>query len=181
VLLTFEIPQDVLYRTLNWATKSPHRRPVIVVTPGQPYTGGYVDSTVLKDIDYLVAHIWELEKFAYSTQAKYDPQLLSEDLLNLGLRSLCILGNRGGTIYSRGESRISISAPQSLHRESSITRDAFCAALAARLVEDHSLNDDAIEWAGAAMASFAEDYPLAHTPPRRERVEQKFREISGQA
>ena len=39
--------------------------------------------------------------------------------------------------------------------------------------------DDAIAWAGAAMAVLAEDYHLAHTPPRRERVEQKFREISG--
>jgi sugar/nucleoside kinase (ribokinase family) len=179
VLLTFEIPQKILYRTLNLATSSTERPPVIVVTPGQPYTDGYVSSEALKDIDYLVAHIWELERFSYTTQAKYDPQLLSDDLLNHGLKSLCILGNRGGTIYSRSRAPISISAPPSFLKESAITRDAFCAALAARLVEDHSLNDDAIAWAGAAMAVLAEDYHLAHTPPRRERVEQKFRESRG--
>ncbi|TDU86627.1 ribokinase [Kribbella voronezhensis] len=177
VLLTFEIPQKVLYRTLNLATGSTERRPVIIVTPGQPYTDDRLSGSALKKIDYLVAHIWELEKFAHSSQARYDPQLLSNDLFDLGLNSLCILGNRGGTIYSRHEEPISIAAPPSFLRESSITRDAFCAALAARLIEDRSLTDDAIRWAAAAMASFAEDYYLAPSPPRRERVDQKFREI----
>jgi sugar/nucleoside kinase (ribokinase family) len=177
VLLTFEIPQNVLYRTLNLATGSTAHTPVVIVTPGQPYTDDRLSGPAPKQIDYLVAHIWELEKFAHSSQAKYDPQLLSDDLFDLGLRSLCILGNRGGTIYSRNEEPISIAAPPSFLKESSVTRDAFCAALAARLIEDRSLTDDAIRWAAAAMASFAEGYYLAPTLPRRAQVDQKFIEI----
>jgi ribokinase len=177
VLLTFEIPQSVLYRTLNLASGSADHRAVVIVTPGQPYADDRVSGPALKQIDYLVAHIWELEKFAHTPQAKYDPQLLSDDLFDLGLRSLCILGNRGGTIYSRNEAPISIPAPPSFLKESSITRDLFCAALAARLIEDHSLTDDAIRWAAAAMASFAEDYAQSITMPDRDRIERKLRRL----
>ncbi|MGW6275873.1 PfkB family carbohydrate kinase [Kribbella sp. NPDC055071] len=177
LLLTFELPQYVLRHTLNLVNAADDR-PVVIVTPGQPYADGHLLSPVLKQIDYLVAHLWELEGFAFSDESKYDPQLLSDDLLSLGLRSLCLLVDRGGTIYERGKPQEPIPVPHSGLRESSITRDAFCAALAARLIEDVSLTGDAIRWAAAAMASFAENYHRAPAHPSRATVDEKYRQIA---
>lgn len=178
LLLTFELPQYVLRHILSLVNSAPNR-PVIIVTPGQPYADGHLLSPVLKQIDYLVAHLWELEGFAFTDESRYDPQLLSGDLLSLGLGSLCLLVDRGGTIYERGKRQAQIPVPPSVLRESSITRDSFCAALAARLIEDVSLTEDTIRWAAAAMASFAENYHQAQSHPRRATVDEKYRQITG--
>ena len=177
LLLTFELPQSVLRHTLS-LVNSAEKRPVVIVTPGQPYGDGHLISPVLKYVDYLVAHMWELEGFAFSEDAKYDPQLLSESLFSLGLRSLCLLGDLGGTIYERGKPREMIPVPYSLFKEVSITRDSFCAALAARLIEDRSLTGDKIRWAAAAMASFADSYHQGASHPRRETVDEKYRQFA---
>jgi len=177
LLLTFELPQSVLRHILSLVNPA-ERRPVVIVTPGQPYADGHLLSPILKQVDYLVAHLWELEGFAFSDEAKYDPQLISDDLLSLGLRSLCLLGDRGVSIYERGKPQEQIPVPRSVLKESAITRDSFCAALAARLIEDSSLTGDTIRWAAAAMASFAENYHRAPSHPRRATVEEKFRQIA---
>lgn len=177
LLLTFEVPQYVLRHILG-LVNSAAARPVVIVTPGQPYADGHLLSSVLKQIDYLVAHLWELEGLALSDESKFDPQLLSDDLLSLGLRSLCLLVDRGGTVYERGKPQEPIPVPHSVLKESSITRDVFCAALAARLIEDISLTSDTIRWAAAAMASFAETYHHVPSHPRRATVDEKFRQIT---
>jgi sugar/nucleoside kinase (ribokinase family) len=178
LLLTFELPQSVLRHTLDLVTTGSDR-PVVIVTPGQPYADGQLLIPLLNQVDYLVAHMWELEGFAFSNEAKFDPQLLSDGLLSLGLRSLCLLGDTGGgSIYERGKSPEQIPVPPSVLKESSITRDSFCAALAARLIEDRTLTGDTIRWAAAAMASFTETYHQAPTHPRRATVDEKYRQIS---
>ncbi|MER7250269.1 PfkB family carbohydrate kinase [Kribbella sp. NPDC000426] len=177
LLLTFEVPQYVLRHTLSLVSSAPNR-PVVIVTPGQPYADGHLLSPVLKQIDYLVAHLWELEGFAFTEESKHDPQIVGDDLLGLGLRSLCLLVDRGGTIYEPDKRQQQIPIPPLLLRESSITRDAFCAALAARLIEDRSLTDDAIRWAAAAMSSFAESYHRTPSHPRRATVDEKYRQIT---
>jgi ribokinase len=169
VLLTFEVPRSVMHHTLNLASGPGDQRPAVIVTPGQPYPDGGRSTQALAQIDYLVAHTWELVSFADSPGAAHDPRVLSAQLLDQGLRSLCLLENRGGTIYLPGEAPIAIPATFSLLKESAITRDAFCAALAARLIGNRSLTDDAIQSAAAAMASFAEGYSLASYAPRRSR------------
>ncbi|MEU4193878.1 PfkB family carbohydrate kinase [Kribbella sp. NPDC026611] len=175
LLLTFEMPQSVLRHILSLVNSSPNR-PVVIVTPGQPYADGHLLSPALKQIDYLVAHLWELEGFALSDEPRYDPQLLSDDLLSLGLPSLCLLVERGGTVYQRGEAQ-SIPDPKSSLRDSSITRDTFCAALGARLIDHTSLTLADIRWAAAAMACFAEAYHRAPSHPRRDAVDKKYREL----
>lgn len=132
----------------------------------------------MEQIDYLVAHLWELEGFAFSDASKYDPQLLSDDLLSLGLRSLCLLVDRGGTVYQRGKAQQPIPAPHSNVRDYSITRDAFCAALAARLIDHVSLTSDDIRWVAAAMACFAEAQHRVPAHPRRTAVDEKYRELA---
>jgi ribokinase len=59
----------------------------------------------------------ELECFAFSDEAKYDPQVLSDDLLSRGLRSLCILGDPGGGgIYGRGKAPAQMPIPNHIAR-----------------------------------------------------------------
>lgn len=176
LLLTFEMPLSVLRHTLSLVNSS-STRPLVIVTPGQPYADGHLLSSALRYIDYLVAHLWELEKFAFSEESTYDPQLLSNELLSLGLPSLCLLVDRGGTVYRQGKPQQSIEAPPSDLRESSITRDAFCAALAARLADHTELTIQDIHWAAAAMACFAETYHRAPAHPLRETVDKKYREL----
>ncbi|MEV5964427.1 PfkB family carbohydrate kinase [Kribbella sp. NPDC051952] len=179
VLLTFEIPQDVLSSTLNLVSGLGPEPPVTVVTPGQPYDYGPPSGQAFAHIDYLVAHSWELRRLSYYTPGKQASQHLGESFLRLGVKSVCVLGSRGGTIYSQNAPPRSITPPPSMLKESSITRDLFCAALVARLVEDHSLTDDAVRWATAAMASFTEDYANARTFPDRNRVDQMLRAFPG--
>ncbi|WP_328999147.1 carbohydrate kinase family protein [Kribbella sp. NBC_00709] len=178
LLLTFELPQSVLKHTLELvSTTSGH--PVVIVTPGQPYADGQLLSPLLKQVDYLVGHMWELEGFAFSKKARLDPQLLSDDLLSLGLRSLCLLSDTGGgSIYERGKSPEQIPVPHSVLKESSVTRDSFCAALAARLIEDRTLTGNTIRWAAAAMASFTETYHQTPSYPLRATVDEMYRRIT---
>lgn len=180
VLLTFEIPQDVLSSTLHLVTGLGPERPVTVVTPGQPYDTGPPSGQAFAQIDYLVAHSWELRRLSYYTPGRQASNHLGESFLRLGVKSVCVLGNRGGTIYSQNSPQRSITPPPSMLKESSITRDLFCAALVARLVEDRSLTDDAVRWATAAMASFTEDYANARTFPDRSRIEQMLRALPGE-
>jgi ribokinase len=181
VLLTFEIPQDVLSSTLHLVSGLRPDRPVTVVTPGQPYDTGPPSGQAFAQIDYLVGHSWELRRLSYYTPGRQASNHLGESFLRLGVKSVCILGNRGGTIYSQNAPPKSITPPPSMLRESSITRDLFCAALVARLVEDHSLTDDAVRWATAAMASFTEDYANARAFPDRNRIEQMLKAFPGEA
>ncbi|MEV5964426.1 PfkB family carbohydrate kinase [Kribbella sp. NPDC051952] len=173
VLMTFEVPPAILHRTLDLAVSGTEQRPLVVVTPGQPYTGAGLSIGALRQIDYLVARPWELERYARSPEARYDPEQLSEGLLRQGLNALCVLGARGGTVYLSSGTSMDIPATSSVIKESSITRDAFCAALATALIEQRPL-PDAIRWSAAAMAAVAEDYRKSPSPPLRARVEAMY-------
>jgi len=127
----------------------------------------------LGQIDYLVARPWELERYARSADARYDPQLISNELLKQGLKALCVLGTRGGTVYLSTGDSIDIPSTSSVIKESSITRDAFCAALATGLIEHRPL-PDAIHWAAAAMAAVSADYLKSPSPPLRARVDAMY-------
>ncbi|MGW7679680.1 PfkB family carbohydrate kinase [Kribbella sp. NPDC054772] len=177
ILVTFEIPQDVLYSTLNLIRGLGADRPVIVVTPGQPYDNGAPSAHTFAEVDYLVAHSWELRRLSYAP-GRSNSESLAENLLRMGVKSVCILTNRTGTIYSQNARPRYIAPPPSTLKESSIARDLFCAALVARLVEDRSHDDnDAVRWAAAAMASFIEDYLTRRSLPDRDRVEQMLRDF----
>ncbi|TDW86189.1 PfkB family carbohydrate kinase [Kribbella sp. VKM Ac-2566] len=178
LLLTFELPMPVLKHVLDLVADAPNP-PVVIVTPGQPYSNGHLVSPLLKQMDYLVAHLWELEGFAFSDEAKYDPELLSDDLLSRGLRSLCLLSvPDGGSVYERGKPTAQIPRPHRNIQEASITRDAFCAALAARLIEDRSRTENTFLWAAAAMASFADNYHQAPTThPSRATINERFAQM----
>ena len=60
-----------------------------------------------------------------------------------------------------------------MYKESSAARDAFCAALAAQLIESgNEFSEQVALWATAAMAAAIADYPLPNSMPDRPRIEQ---------
>jgi hypothetical protein len=63
VLLTFEMPRETLQHTLTQLNQLPETRPIVIVTPGQPYDTA-ISGQALSQIDYLVAHAWELGRYA---------------------------------------------------------------------------------------------------------------------
>src|SRR6266480_2001079 len=72
VLITFELPRESVQRTLSVIHRSRHQRPLVIVTPSQPYTDGNVSGQALAQIDYLVAHPWELGHYAPPNQSTFD-------------------------------------------------------------------------------------------------------------
>jgi ribokinase len=60
-----------------------------------------------------------------------------------------------------------------LYKETSRPRDAFCAALAAKLIDGGRVfSEEVALWATTAMAAAIADSPLADSMPDRRRVEQ---------
>ncbi|MFC6156866.1 PfkB family carbohydrate kinase [Kribbella jiaozuonensis] len=174
ILLTFEVSPAILRRALDLAVGRSDVHPLIVVTPGQPYPDAELPRDALHQIDYLVARPWELERFARSREARYDPEQISQDLLRQGLKALCLLGARGGTVYLPSGDTMDIPATPSMVKESSITRDAFCACLATALIERRPLIE-AVHWSAAAMAAVSDDYLKSPSPPPRSRVDTMYR------
>jgi ribokinase len=90
------------------------------------------------------------------------------------------LGDGGCTIYSETDSEaFSVPVHASIYKESAMARDAFCAALAAKLVDDHQdFSQQTAIWASTAMACAAEDFSLATPMPDRGRIERKLRVLN---
>ena len=63
LLLTFEVPCEVMQHTLEVVHRVPDHRPLVLVTPGQPYPKERISWDAIPRIDYLIAHAWELGCF----------------------------------------------------------------------------------------------------------------------
>jgi ribokinase len=173
LLMTFEVPRETMQRTLALAPRGADNRPIVVVTPGQPYVDGRISRDAFPRIDYLVAHPWELGHFASQGLSPFDPDPVARNLLAFGVETLCMLVNGGCTVYS-GPAHEVISVPTipSIYKESSASRDAFCAALAAKLIEnDGKFSGQVALWAAAAMSCATADFPLTNSMPDRKRID----------
>lgn len=176
VLVTFETPPDTMQRTLalvHEAQETQEHRPLIIVTPGHPYTDWAVSGQTLAQIDYLVAHPWELGRYAPPNQATFDLDAVARRILAYGVETLCILIGSGCTIYSETPlGTFTVPTFPSAYKESSAARDAFCAALAAKLIDGQGeFSEQVALWATAAMAAATADHPLPNSMPDRRRVE----------
>ena len=163
-----------MQRTLALAHGAPGRRPLLIVTPGNPYPDGSVSGQALSQIDYLVAHAWELGRYAPPDRDTFDLDAVARRILAYGVETLCIPTGGGCTIYSETTlGTFSVPTFPSAYKESSAARDAFCAALAAKLIEGgREFSEHVALWATAAMAAATADYPLPNPMPDRQRVEQ---------
>jgi ribokinase len=173
LLLTFEVPREVMQQTLALTQHDPGNQPIVIVTPGQPYVDERISREAFARIDYLVAHPWELGHFAPQGLGPFDPDPVARSLVAFGLETLCLLVNGGCTVYSRASHEaISVPSIPSIYKESSASRDAFCAALAAGLIDnERRFTGDVALWAAAAMSCAATDFPLANSMPDRERID----------
>jgi ribokinase len=173
VLATFELPRETLQRTLALLHREQADRPLIIVTPGQPYSDGNVSGQALAQIDYLVAHAWELGRYTLADQDKFDLDAVARRILAYGVETLCVPTGAGCTIYSERLGTFSVPTFPSQYKEASAARDAFCAALAAKLIEErYEFSEQVALWATAAMAAAMADYPLSNPMPDRRRVDQ---------
>lgn len=173
VLVTFELPRETMQRTLALLHGAQARRPLIIVTPGQPYTNRSVSGQALAQIDYLVAHAWELGRYTPPDQDKFDLDAVARRILAYGVETLCVPSGAGCTIYSETLGTFTVPTFPSQYKETSAARDAFCAALAAKLIEEgYDFSEQVALWATAAMAAAIADYPLSNSMPDRRRVDQ---------
>ena len=100
VLLTFELPRDSVQRALAIVHAARERRPAIIVTPCNPYTDGSVSGQALSQIDFMVAHAWELGRYAPPERGTFDIDAVARRILAYGVETLCIPNSGGCTIYS---------------------------------------------------------------------------------
>ena len=173
VLVTFEIPRESMQRTLDLVHRPPIRRPLKIVTPGHPYDDGSVSGQALAKIDYLVAHAWELGRYAPPERATFDLDAVARQVMAYGVETLCIPTGGGCTIYSETPlGTFTVPTFPSPYKETQAARDAFCAALAAKLIDwQGEFSEHVALWATAAMAAATADYPMSNSMPDRARVE----------
>jgi ribokinase len=174
VLLTFEIPRETLQYTLALVNRL-DERPVAIVTPGQPYTDAGISGQALSQIDYLVAQPWELGRYLPPDRQSFDIDATAQQLLTYGVKTLCILAPGGGcNIYSETPlGTFTVPTFPGPYLEWSTSRDAYCAALAAKLIDSRgSFSEEVALWATAAMSAAIADHPLPNPMPDRRRVEQ---------
>jgi ribokinase len=171
VLLTFEIPRETLEHTLALVNSLGEKRPLAIVTPGQPYLNP-LSGQALSQIDYLVVHAWELGRYQPPDLPKFDVDVAARQLLAYGVETLCLLLDGGCTVYSDALGMFPVPTLPSPYKESSIARDAFCAALAAKLIEgERRFSEEIALWASAAMAAAIADHTLPNPLPDLGRVE----------
>jgi ribokinase len=174
VLLTFEIPRETLQYTLALVNRL-DERPVTIVTPGQPYPDAAISGQALSQIDYLVAQPWELGQYGPLDRQSFDIDASARQILAYGVDTLCVLAPGGGcNIYSETPlGTFTVPTFGSTYLEWSTSRDAFCAALTAKLIDSgHNFSEDVALWATAAMSAANADHPLPNPLPDRRRVEQ---------
>jgi ribokinase len=173
VLITFEIPRETLEYTLALVNRLDGPRPIVIVTPGQPYPDRGISGHALSQIDYLVAHPWELGRYAPADRKSFDVDAAARQLLAYGVETLCFPTDGGCTVYSETLGAFNVPTFPSPNKESSVARDAFCAALAAKLIDsERHFSEEVALWATTAMAAEIADHPLRNPMPDRRRVEQ---------
>jgi ribokinase len=99
VLLTFEIPRETLEYTLALVNHLGEEGPLVIVTPGQPYPNS-LSGQALSQIDYLVAHAWELGRYQPPDRPTFNVDVAARQLLDYGVETLCLLLEGGCTVYS---------------------------------------------------------------------------------
>jgi ribokinase len=173
VLLTFEIPRETLEYVLAQVDRLDEPKPIVIMTPGQPY-GDSISGAALSQINYFVAHTWELGRYSPPDRESFDVDAAARVLLANGVETLCVPVEGGCTIYSETPlGTFAVPTFPSTYKESSVARDAFCAALAAKLIDNgREFSEDVALWATAAMAAAIADHPMPNPMPDRRRIEQ---------
>ncbi|GAB2587499.1 carbohydrate kinase family protein [Kribbella endophytica] len=159
LLVTFEIPPATLTRLLDLPHLRRADRPVVVLTPGQPYLSTVrLDRQLLRNVDCLVARPWELARLFQEEKDLSDSQLVKY-FLRAGVAVVCLMTGQGCEVHIAADrvgfqSKISFQIPPN----SSVARDAFCAALAVARCSNPIGWREAVQAATVAMGLTAQKF-----------------------
>ena len=173
VLITYEPPAQVVQHALARVLGDLDHRPLTIVSPAPPYPDGQtIGGRALGEIDYLVAHQWELNQFIAGVGELLDLDATASRLLRHGPGALCVPVEGGCAIYSHELGTFQAPGFPSINKDAAGARDALCAALGAQLVETSGvLSDQVVVWGMAAMAAATSDHGVPQSMPRRKQIE----------
>ncbi len=127
VLLTFEIPRETLQYTLALVNGLDEPRPIVIVTPGQPYPDTGISGQALSQIDYLVAQPWELGRYGPPDRQSFDLDAAARQLLAYGVETLCVPTDGGCYVYSEHHSGRSTCRPSRPRTKSPLRHETLSA------------------------------------------------------
>ena len=151
VLLTFEPPRDTISTVLDVISRS--KRCPLIVTASPPIDGAQLSGSELRLIDYLIATKWELQ-YILEDVGDDDDTLSEQDiahrLLLAGVGTICVLGANQCRIYGVPDNFVLPPAPV-ITTDQSASKDAFAAALAAKISASHTATQQDFYYAYHAM------------------------------
>ncbi len=152
VMVTLEPPVE----TVQWALDAAARqspKPLVLLQASPPMKTPQQLYKHLHGVDYLVGREGELRGLLSYPDRPRTVDELADELLTLGVTTVCVVENFGCRIRSRENSR-DISGPNVPVDDSPGAREAFSAALTFQLLkEGGDLTWDALDWAIKAMAA----------------------------
>lgn len=187
LLATFEVPPPTLRHALDLAHTDQSSSPVTVVTPGQPYTKPMRPRLPFRWIDFLVAYPWELRRYAQLNESHRAPakdvtgssrksSAVARRLVSSGIGTVCRLDVEKCDVFSSalGDQTVR-STTRPSYLESSLSRDAFCAALTGSLLEnDREFGYGTVQWAMAARSYTMSHFAHEQRMPDRSAIRRVF-------
>ena len=166
VLLTFEPPRETIAVVLDVISRS--KRCPLIVTASPPIEGAPLSRSELRLIDYLIATEWELQEML--EDAGDDDDALSEQdiahrLLLAGVGTICVLGPNQCRIYGAPDDFVPPPPAPVITTDQSASKDAFAAALAARISASHTATQQDFYYAYHAMLVAGQSFGTSSSIP----------------
>jgi ribokinase len=174
VMVTLEPPVE----TVQWALDAAARqspKPLVLLQASPPTATPQQLYRHLHGVDYLVGREGELRGLLSYPDRPDTVDALAEELLTLGVETVCVVENFGAKIRSRTRSR-DIEGPNVPLEDTPGAREAFSAALTFQLLKDGGdLTWDALEWAIRAMTANLTIEEITDSMPGTEDVDRLWR------
>jgi ribokinase len=174
VMVTLEPPVETVQWALDAAAgQSP--KPLVLLQASPPMATPQQLYRHLHGVDYLVGREGELRGLLSYPDRPATVDALAEELLTLGVATVCVVENFGAKIRSRTRSR-DIEGPNVPLEDTPGAREAFSAALTFQLLKDGGdLTWDALEWAIRAMTANLTLEEITDSMPGTEDVDRLWR------
>ncbi len=152
VLVTLEPSVETVQWALSAATRQTPK-PLVLLQASPPVDTPQELYLYLNGVDYLIGREGELRGLLPDPESPRSVDALAEELLNLGVDTVCVVENFGCRIRSISGSS-DIPGPKVPLDDTPGAREAFSAALTYQLlVHGGDLTTEALDWAISAMAA----------------------------
>lgn len=174
VMVTLEPPVE----TVQWALDTAARqspKPLVLLQASPPMETPQQLYKHLHGVDYLVGREGELRGLLSYPDRPATVDALADELLTLGVETVCVVENFGAKIRSRTSSR-DVEGPNVPLEDTPGAREAFSAALTFQLLKDGGdLTWDALEWAIRAMTANLTIEEITDSMPGTEDVDRLWK------